>query len=110
MKAAGQSDDSPCYAIIFSSTRTEDLAGYDEMDKTLTAMASKQPGFMGLESIRQGDHSITISYSQSLEAIQNWKNQTQHQAAQKLGQQRWYENYRIQICRVERAYSFNKKP
>lgn len=110
MKAAGQSDDSPCYAVIFSATRTENLAGYDEMDKSLTEMARRQPGFMGLESIQQGDRSITISYWQSLEAIQNWKNQAQHQEAQKLGQQRWYANYRIQICRIERAYSFNKKP
>lgn len=98
----------PYYAVIFSSTRTDNLEAYEEMDNKLSEMANKQPGFLGLESIQQGKRSITISYWQSLEAISQWKNNSLHQKAQKIGKERWYENYHIQICKVDRTYSFKK--
>ena len=45
---------------------------------------SKEPGFLGVESAR--DHSglgITISYWESLEAIENWKQNALHKEAKK---------------------------
>ena len=47
-------------------------------------LAKQQPGFLGVESAR--DHSglgITISYWESLEAIENWKQNALHKEAKK---------------------------
>jgi heme-degrading monooxygenase HmoA len=44
----------------------------------------------------------------SLEAIQNWKKNTEHLYAQKKGKEDWYANYKTRICKVERDYGFQK--
>lgn len=47
-------------------------------------LAKQQPGFLDVESVR--DHSglgITISYWESLEAIENWKQNVLHKEAKK---------------------------
>ena len=47
---------------------------------------------------------ITVSYWESEEAIRHWKENSEHQIAQKFGKQGWYEHYFIRVARVGRAY------
>jgi antibiotic biosynthesis monooxygenase (ABM) superfamily enzyme len=51
----------PYYAAIFSSMRTECDDGYADMASRMEALAQTMPGFLGLESVREG-LGITISY------------------------------------------------
>jgi len=71
-------------------------------------LASKQPGYLGIESARS-DIGITISYWKSLEAIANWKANTDHLFAQQKGIKDWYSCYKVKICLVEREYDFNRE-
>jgi heme-degrading monooxygenase HmoA len=93
----------PCYAVIYSSQRTAaDSAGPAVMADPMVELAAQQPGFPGLESVRStDDEGITLSYWQSLEAIHNWGKQVEHRVAQAAGKARWYETFRLRICRVE---------
>lgn len=93
----------PYYAVIFTSKRTEVDKGYDEMSKAMVELASKQPGFLGIESARN-EIGITVSYWESLEAIKNWKEHSTHQIAQSKGKSDWYSNYTVRICKVEKEY------
>jgi heme-degrading monooxygenase HmoA len=93
----------PYYAAIFTSLRTEVDSGYDAMAARMLELAAEQPGFLGVESARQA-LGITVSYWESLEAIQNWKRHAEHQLAQKLGREKWYVSFRVRIARVERDY------
>lgn len=95
----------PYYAVIFTSLRTEGDDGYAEMADAMVELASRQPGFLGVESARDG-LGITVSYWDSLEAIAAWKRHAEHLIAQKLGRERWYAAYKTRICRVERDYGF----
>ena len=79
----------------------------DKMDE----LAKTQPGFLGIESVRDAlgeGLGITVSYWQSLEAIKEWKNNSQHLVAQKLGKKQWYKSFKTRICKVERDYEFNE--
>lgn len=96
----------PYYAVIFSSIRTSVLEGYEETSDKMQALAMQQPGYLGHESARN-EIGITVSYWESLEAIRNWKKQTDHLMAQQLGREKWYEAYTTRICLVEREYSFH---
>jgi heme-degrading monooxygenase HmoA len=97
----------PYYAVIFSSQRTDGYNGYGFMADKMEQLAKEQPGFIGVESVRDSSGAgITISYWDSLEAISNWKRNQAHQAAQEKGKQEWYKNYNVKICKVEREYSF----
>lgn len=71
----------------------------------MVELAAGQPGFLGVESAREGI-GITVSYWESLEAIRQWKANTEHLAAQELGRKQWYTAYKTRICLVERDYGF----
>src|SRR5690606_32137734 len=98
----------PYYAVIFSSLKNEADYGYTEMALKMEQLAKEQPGFMGLESARN-EIGITVSYWESIEAIANWKNNSEHLLAQQKGISDWYKWYDIKICKVEREYSFGQK-
>jgi heme-degrading monooxygenase HmoA len=96
--------------VIFSSERTaEDSAGYARTADEMVALASSQPGFLGVETARGPNGSgITVSYWDSLEAIAGWRRHVDHQAAQSLGREKWYRAYTLRVARVERAYGFER--
>jgi heme-degrading monooxygenase HmoA len=94
----------PYYAVIFSSMRRDD--GYTQMAERMVDLASQQPGFLGVESVRGKDgFGITVSYWTSAEAIAAWKANIEHLAAQEKGKQKWYEHYELRVAKVKRAYA-----
>jgi heme-degrading monooxygenase HmoA len=93
----------PYYAVIFSSHRNADIEGYAETAARMVELASKQPGFLGVESVRE-DLGITVSYWSDLESIKRWKAQAEHREAQKMGMDKWYSSYKTRIALVERDY------
>lgn len=95
----------PYYAVIFTSSLSQSTDGYSEMAKKMENLAAQQPGYIDFESARS-EKGISISYWDSLEAIANWKSQIEHQKAQALGRSKWYESYKIRVCKVEREYDF----
>lgn len=95
----------PYYAVIFSSRRTAGDDGYAAMAERMVALAATQPGFLGLESVRDADgFGITVSYWASEADIARWKANAEHQAAQAAGHARWYAGFALRVARVERAY------
>ena len=103
MSEIAKTPEPPYYAVIFSSHRTEGDNGYGEMADRMVELAASQPGFLGMESVRE-DLGITVSYWESLESITNWKNNAEHREAQRLGHQKWYSSFRVRVARVEREY------
>jgi len=95
----------PYYAVIFTSRRTEGDNGYKNTAERMVALATKQPGFLGVESVRDVDgFGITVSYWASHESIAAWKADAEHCAAQEIGKRAWYERYEIRVAKIERAY------
>lgn len=96
------------YAVIFSSQHAAEpaaLQGYAELSDAMAELARKQPGFIAIESARGTDgFGITVSYWDSLESIEAWKNDVKHRAAQERGKSRFYERYSVKVCSVERSY------
>lgn len=98
----------PYYIVSFSSVRTEGENGYGAMADRMETLALAQDGCLGVESTRGSDgFGITNSFWRDEESIRAWKNVVSHLAAQKLGRERWYEQYKVRIARVERDYGFH---
>ena len=93
------------YAVIFVSTKSDDLEGYAKMDDETMRLAMQQPGYLGYESVANGKNSIFISYWESKAAIENWRINATHQMA-KAGAHKWYKRYLSQICLVENSHEF----
>ncbi|WP_108127549.1 antibiotic biosynthesis monooxygenase family protein [Saccharospirillum mangrovi] len=95
----------PYFAVVFTSIRSEQDAGYADMAERMLTLAAQQDGFLGVESAR-AELGITVSYWRDLDAIRAWKQQVDHREAQRLGREQWYSGYRVRIARVERDYGF----
>ncbi len=93
----------PYYAVIFSSHRNDDIAGYAETATRMVELAAEQPGFLGVESVRE-DLGITISYWSDLESIKRWKTDAEQRVGQQMGIGKWYSSYKTRIALVERDY------
>jgi len=93
----------PYYAVIFTSHRKEGDNGYGQMASRMIELASEQPGFLGVESARD-DIGITVSYWSDIESIKQWKENAEHQEAQKMGHEKWYSTFKVRISKVERDY------
>ncbi len=98
----------PYYAVIFTSLRAEGDHGYQEMAKRMEALARTQSGFLGFETARN-EVGISVSYWERLEDITRWKQNAEHLEAQRQGREKWYDQYTLRICKVEREYSFSRK-
>jgi heme-degrading monooxygenase HmoA len=103
MSEIAKTPEPPYYAVIFCSHRKEGDNGYRDMADRMVELAIRQPGFLGMESVRT-DLGITVSYWESLEAITNWKRNAEHRKAQRLGHEKWYVSFRVRVARVEREY------
>lgn len=95
----------PYYAVIFSSIMNKNHDGYSEMTNLMMNLAEKQGGFLGVESARN-EIGITVSYWNDLESIKNWKMQSDHEIAQRMGKSDWYARYKVRISKVEKDYDF----
>ena len=100
----------PYYAVVFTSVRTPaDPDGYAETARRMGELAAQQPGFLGIESARGDDGvGITVSYWASLEAVRGWGRHAEHLLAQRAGREKWYECFRLRVCRVEAEHGFER--
>tara|TARA_B100000315_G_scaffold259689_2_gene316700 strand:+ start:2124 stop:2459 length:336 start_codon:yes stop_codon:yes gene_type:complete len=102
----------PYYSVIFASEKVEVTAkndAYDIMASQMLDLAANQPGYLGVETVaNELGEGITVSYWQSLETIEAWRDQADHKVAQKLGKEVWYKRYALRIAKVEKAYEFER--
>ncbi len=97
----------PYWAVIFTTLRTPVDAGYAQTADDMEALAAEQPGYLGIESVRDSAGAgITVSYWASEEAIVAWRRHADHVAARRAGREKWYRAYELRVARVERAYGF----
>jgi len=97
----------PYFAVIFTSIRTNIDNGYGNMANKMIELAKQQDGFLGVESARD-EIGITVSYWKDLESIKKWKGNTEHTIARKNGREIWYKSFKTRIAKVELDYDFHK--
>ena len=95
-------------AVIFLSNRAEgDDAAYGAAADRMAALALTQPGYIGIDSARDGDgFGITVSYWADEASACNWRANAEHAAIRTLGRERWYRDYRLIVTQVTRAYEW----
>lgn len=99
----------PYWAVIFTTLRADAGAedDYDGTARRMMELASRQPGFLGVEHARDAI-GITVSYWANLEAIEAWRRNAEHLAAQRLGRELFYRAFRLRVARVERARAWSR--
>ena len=109
-KVYAPSDSKKIYAVIFKSKRqdaNQDL--YYQHNNALEEKIKSLPGYMKHSGIRHPEtrQGVTIAYFDSLEAIDNWRKDSEHLAAKKLAKSDFYENYSVEITEVIDSYGWD---
>ncbi|PWJ47625.1 Heme-degrading monooxygenase HmoA [Quadrisphaera granulorum] len=98
----------PYYAVIINTVYSADQEGYFEMAVRMATLGQSQPGYLGRTSMSdEAGAELTVIYYRDEASIRAWKADAEHLTAQRLGKERWYSSYDIQVARVERRYAFN---
>ncbi|MDX1513294.1 MAG: antibiotic biosynthesis monooxygenase [Gammaproteobacteria bacterium] len=110
MEKIAKTPEPPYYAVIFTSLRAEgNDDAYARAAERMIELARSQPGYLGYESVRDTNGlGITVSYWADEASISNWKQNTEHLRVQANGRMSWYLRYHTRVCRVERAYGFER--
>lgn len=98
------------YAVIFKSKRqdaNQDL--YYQHNNALEEKIKSLPGYIKHSGIRHPEtrQGVTIAYFDSLEAIDNWRKDSEHMDAKKLAKSDFYENYSVEITEVIDSYGWD---
>ncbi len=101
----------PYFAVIFSSLREGADPAYERTAERMLALAAEQPGYLGVESVRDGDgFGITVSYWRDESSIQRWRLHAEHAEARRRGREDWYRHFELRVARVERAHGGPREP
>lgn len=97
-------------SVIFVAQRTVDNgAGYEAAANAMNVLATRQPGFLGIDTVRAADGlGITISYWASDADAKAWRDHPDHAAIREKGRERWYSSYSLHVASVERSYDWTK--
>lgn len=95
-------------AVIFIAQRTgDDDAGYAEASAAMVALAARQPGYIGMDSVRDADGlGITVSYWSSDTDAKAWRDHGEHALIRDAGRDRWYAHYSLHVAETTRSYDW----
>jgi heme-degrading monooxygenase HmoA len=91
--------------IFRSRLRPEHEPEYQAMASRMHDLAQQMPGFISIKTFSAPDgERVSLVEFDSEDNHQAWRNHPEHREAQRLGRERFYSQYQIQVCKVERAY------
>jgi heme-degrading monooxygenase HmoA len=96
------------YAVIFEvEPKPGGEKEYLELAAVLRADLEKIDGFISVErfrSLSKDGKLLSLSFWRDAAAVDRWRNQTRHRAAQMRGRGEILADYRISVVAVERQY------
>lgn len=92
------------FIVIFRAQARDLDAEYSAMAAQMRELALTQFGCLDFSAATEGDQEIAVSYWPDEASIRAWKQHSDHLIAQKLGRERWYARYSVEVAEVKRHY------
>ena len=81
---------------------------YVALVERMNELARTMPGYISHKGFFADDgERVTIVESEHEEGMQAWRTNPEHIAAQKLARQKYYSEYSVQVCTLDRESKFN---
>ena len=94
--------------IFRSRLKPDAVEEYSEWAPRMGALAKTMPGYISHKVfVAEDGERLTLVEFEDDNTQQGWRTNAQHVEAQKKGRKDFYQEYKLQICRVERESSFN---
>jgi heme-degrading monooxygenase HmoA len=93
---------------VFRSRLLPEAQGdYAPMARRMSELAKTMPGYIAHKGfVAEDGERLTLVEFASEEGLKAWAIHPEHRQAKTLGRQRFFADYRVQICRVIRDTSF----
>jgi heme-degrading monooxygenase HmoA len=96
--------------ILFRSKLVDAPDGYTEMAEEMNALARTMPGFIDVKSFKAEDgERLTVVWWKNEETLRAWRENARHRLAQRLGRERWYQYYKLEVAEVVRTAAYERR-
>lgn len=96
--------------VLFRSKLVDEPTGYDVMAQEMNALARTMPGFIDVKAYKSEDgERLTVVWWENEETLTAWREQARHRVAQRLGRERWYEYYKVEVAEIRRQRHFERR-
>ena len=98
--------------VVFRAHRTADGLGneYAEQLQRMADLAVKMPGYISHKAfVAEDGERLTLFEWESAETLRAWATHPEHVLVKEIGRQKFYENYRLQVCEVVRESTFTRE-
>jgi heme-degrading monooxygenase HmoA len=94
--------------VVFRIALRPDLPAseYESTGARMVEIVSGIPGFLGMDYAEVDGGELLVARFESHEALAAWRSHPEHVEAQRLGRERFFASYRIEVCEEVRAYEF----
>ena len=95
--------------VVFRARRTPAGAGeeYQHWFTRMTELARDMPGYISHKAyVAEDGERLTLFEWESADTLQAWATHPEHAAVKKLGRQKFYTEYRAQVCELVRESKF----
>jgi heme-degrading monooxygenase HmoA len=83
---------------------------YVALVERMTALAATMPGYISHKGFFADDgERVTIVEFEHEEGVHAWRTHPEHREAQKLGRDKYYLEYSLQVCTLDRESRFKAK-
>jgi len=95
--------------LFRSRLRPEAREEYERWAGRMNQLAAAMPGFVSIKTFAADDgERISIIEFGSEAAHGAWRDHPDHREAQRLGRERFYAEFQIQVCTPLRRYGFSR--
>jgi heme-degrading monooxygenase HmoA len=98
--------------VVFRAHRIAAGLGkeYAEQLQRMTDLAVKMPGYVSHKAfVAEDGERLTLIEWESPETLRAWATHPEHVLVKQLGRQKFYEDYRLQVCEVVRESRFGPR-
>ena len=96
------------FAVIFKAKVGAQDRHYIDTVAVMRDLAFEKYNCIDFIAVSEGEQEIAISYWHNEDDIKRWHDDSKHAVAQKLGQQKWYSSYTVEVVEIKRKYSFGE--
>ena len=95
--------------VVFKITLRPDLPvdEYEKIGARMAEIVTQMPGFKGMDYAELEGGELLVARFESHEALAEWFNHPDHREAQKLGREKYFAHYHIEVCDTVREYEYD---
>jgi heme-degrading monooxygenase HmoA len=84
---------------------------YVALVERMAALAKTMPGYISHKGFFADDgERVTIVEFEDEDGMRAWRTNPEHRAAQRLAREKYYTEYRVQVCTLDRDSHFTAEP